>query len=70
LVEIIRVEVPGVGWGIQPASAWSADGQWLYFASAFDGDWDIYRIRLDGSGMQNLTEDWGSSNEVNPALKW
>ncbi len=70
LVEIIRVQVPGVGWGIQPASAWSADGQWIYFASAIDGDWDIYRIRPNGGDLENLTEDWGSSNEVNPALKW
>jgi len=69
-VNIIRKEVPGVGWNIQPASAWSADGGWIYYASAEDGDWDIYRIRPDGSGLQNLTDDWGSGNEINPALKW
>ena len=34
LVTIIRKEVPGVGWNIQPASAWSADGSWIYYASA------------------------------------
>ena len=70
LIKIIRIRVPGVGWSIQPASAWSADGQWIYFASAIDGDWDIYRIRPNGNDIQNLTEDWGSSNEVNPALNW
>jgi Tol biopolymer transport system component len=70
LVNVIRVNVPGIGWNIQPASAWSADGGWIYFASAVDGDWDIYRILLDGSGLQNLTNDLGASNEVNPALKW
>jgi len=68
LVLIKRQSVSGVG-GIQPASAWSADGQWIYFASAEDGDWDIYRIHPDGSGMENLTNDW-DSNEIYPATKW
>ena len=70
LIEIIRAEVPGIGWNIQPASAWSADGSWIYFASAVDGDWDIYRIRPGGNDLENLTEEWGSSNEINPILDW
>ena len=53
-----------------PASpAWSADGQWIYFASAEDGDWDIYRIQPDGSGLQNLTGAW-DSQELMPATQW
>jgi Tol biopolymer transport system component len=53
-----------------PASAmWSGDGLWIYFSSAADGDWDIYRVRPDGSELQNLTEDW-LSNELMPALNW
>ena len=53
-----------------PASAmWSADGSWIYYASVDGGDWDIFRIRPDGTGRQNLTEDW-TSNEIMPALKW
>ena len=53
-----------------PASpAWSADGQWIYFPSAEDGDWDIYRIRPDGSGLENITPDWPSF-ELMPALQW
>ena len=53
-----------------PASpAWSADGEWIYFPSAEDGDWDIYRIRPDGSGLENITPDW-PSNELMPALQW
>jgi serine/threonine protein kinase/Tol biopolymer transport system component len=67
-VTIKRVKVGGEN--LQPASAWSWDGQWIYFASAADGDWDIYRIHQDGSGLQNLTDSWGPSNEVNPALRW
>ena len=68
LVLVKRKSISGVG-GIQPASVWSADGQWIYFASAEDGDWDIYRIRPDGSGKENLTNDW-SSNEIYPTAKW
>jgi serine/threonine protein kinase len=53
-----------------PASpAWSADGEWIYFASADDGDWDIYRIRPDGDDIQNLTQNWDSSNELMPASR-
>lgn len=37
--------------------AWSADGQWLAFASNRDGDADIYVIRSDGTGLRNLTPD-------------
>jgi len=48
---------------------WSGDGLWIYFASAADGDWDIYRVRPDGSELQNLTAEW-DSNELMPALNW
>jgi Tol biopolymer transport system component len=68
LVKIKREKIGDVN--VQPSSAWSVDGQWVYFASAQDGDWDIYRIRPDGSGLENLTDHWGSSNEIMPAIKW
>jgi hypothetical protein len=42
-----------------PATAsWSSDGRWLYFTSSITGNWDIYRVRADGSLVQNLTEAW------------
>ena len=31
---------------------------------------DPQLFNQDGSGLQNLTDDWGSGNEINPALKW
>jgi Tol biopolymer transport system component len=53
-----------------PSTAmWSSDGQWIYFSSVDGGDWDIFRIHPDGSGMENLTADW-PSNELVPALQW
>ncbi len=64
-VQQIRVEDENI-----PLTAmWSADGLWVYFASAEDGDWDIYRIHPDGSNLQNMTADW-PSNEIMPALRW
>ncbi len=57
------------GESIPVTAMWSADGQWIYFASSEDGDWDIYRIHPDGSNLQNLTADW-PTNEMMPALNW
>jgi Tol biopolymer transport system component len=52
-----------------PASAaWSSDGKWVYFSSSISGSWDIYRMRPDGSMIQNLTEDW-PSDELMPAAR-
>jgi eukaryotic-like serine/threonine-protein kinase len=51
------------------ASAWSKDGQWVYFTSADSGNYDIYRIHSDGSGRQNITDGWGT-DEIMPATLW
>lgn len=65
--EVVTIAIAGES---VPATAmWSGDGLWIYFASAADGDWDIYRVRPDGSELQNLTADW-PTNELMPALKW
>lgn len=49
-------------------AAWSSDGLWVYFTSSISGNWDIYRMKPDGSQMQNLTESW-TSDELMPAVK-
>jgi Tol biopolymer transport system component len=72
--EDLKALVPVVSFGLAgesiPVTAmWSKDGQWIYFASAEDGDWDIYRVRPDGSDLLNLTAEW-DSNEMMPALNW
>lgn len=52
-----------------PAStSWSSDGEWIYYVSSATGNWDIYRVRPDGSDMQNLTESW-PSDELMPAAR-
>lgn len=48
---------------------WSPDGEWIYYASAADGDFDIYRIQLSVSRIENLTNNT-NSNEVTPAVQW
>jgi serine/threonine protein kinase len=58
-----------LGWTESVTPVWSADGQWIYFASVDGGDWDIFRIHPDGSGVENVTRDW-SSNEIHPTLNW
>ena len=37
----------------------SPDGAWLAFESFRDGDWEIYRMRPDGSDVQRLTHSSG-----------
>jgi serine/threonine protein kinase len=71
-IEYIEVDYdhdPATSDAVPASPAWSADGGWIYFASAEDGDWDIYRIRPDGSGLQNLTGAW-DSQELMPAAQW
>ncbi len=45
--------------------SWSADGERIVFQSHRDGDWDIYVMNADGSGVEPLTEnddvDWWPS---------
>jgi len=33
----------------------SADGRWIYFASMLRGSFSIYRVHLDGTGLEQLT---------------
>jgi Tol biopolymer transport system component len=39
------------------APSWSPDGLWLAFATTRDGNGEIYRVRPDGTGPENLTRD-------------
>ena len=47
------------GWG---GVDWSADGKYIYFSATKDRkNWDIYRVRPDGSGLENLTKNISQS---------
>jgi TolB protein len=39
------------------APAWSPDGMTIVFASRRDGNWEIYTVHPDGSGLTRLTSD-------------
>ena len=45
--------------------AWSPDGEWIAFASTRSGDFDIYRMKLDGSEPEQLTD--GPAVDHDPA---
>ena len=38
-------------------ASFSADGRWILFTSTRNGSADIYRVRPDGSGLEQLTKD-------------
>ncbi len=40
-------------------SAWSRDGQWLYYASDKDVQWQIWKVHPDGSEATPVTRDGG-----------
>jgi TolB protein len=39
------------------AGVWSPDGAWIAYHADDDGDYDIYKMRPDGSGWQRLTNN-------------
>lgn len=39
---------------------WSPDNQWIAFTSKRNGDYDVYRVRPDGSGLTRLTTTPGN----------
>ncbi|NJN05484.1 MAG: hypothetical protein HC814_02550, partial [Rhodobacteraceae bacterium] len=51
---------------------WSPAGDWITFTSFRDGNYEIYRIRPDGSGVRRLTRHSGHDAHatVSPDGKW
>ena len=45
---------------------WSKDGDYIFFVSDQTGNWDIYRVKADGSGLINLTN--GPFQDRSPAI--
>jgi Tol biopolymer transport system component len=52
------------GQGTHPT--WSPDGLWVAFATSRDGNSEVYRVRPDGTGPENLTTN--PSNDGEPAF--
>jgi tricorn protease-like protein len=51
---------------------WSRKGDWIVFASDRDGDFDIWLIRPDGSGLHKLIGGGGLNNHphFSPDAQW
>jgi Tol biopolymer transport system component len=45
------------GGGVNQRPVWSADGQQLMFQSSRNGQFEVYRIRKDGTGLTRVTEN-------------
>jgi Tol biopolymer transport system component len=45
---------------------WSPRGDWIAFTSRRDGDYEIYRIRPDGTDLERLTQSPG--NDAHPSF--
>jgi Tol biopolymer transport system component len=52
--------------GLDSFPAWSPVDDWILFTSAIEGEYDIYKIRSDGTGLAQLTRSAG--NDAHP--KW
>ena len=48
--------------GFDYNASFSPDGKWIVFTSERGGSCDIYRVRVDGSGLERLTDDPGQLN--------
>ena len=61
-LEIVMMRPDGTGFtrltehpGINSNPHWSRDGSMIFFQSDRDGDFEIYRINTDGTGLVQLT---------------
>ncbi len=50
--------------------SWSPDGTQIAFASNRNGSWDIFRMKIDGSDVQNLTGDEAGKNSDDNFPAW
>ncbi len=62
VVELLGSEETAVTDGVVPANAvdWSSDGEWLFVWMAPEGSFDIYRIRPNGTDLDQITDSPGS----------
>ena len=45
-------------------SVWSPDGRFIIFSSYRDGQWELYRMKPDGTGLANLTQNPANDVDV------
>src|ERR1700674_3131267 len=52
--------------GFDYDASFSADGKWIVFTSERNRSADIYRVRVDGSGLEQLTNNSGFNDAASP----
>jgi TolB protein len=60
-----RALLPASGLDYSPSL--SADGQWVVFTSERNGSADIYRVHLDGTALERLTDDPAYDDQASPS---
>ena len=50
--------------------SWSPDGKWIYFGSSRAGESQVFRMRPDGSEVQQVTHNGGEYGQVSADGKW
>jgi len=53
-------EMPGNAVAAAGRPTWSSDSEWLFFTGEVADQWDIFRVRPDGSDLENLTQSSGT----------
>ena len=43
--------------GLKSSPAFSADGRWVMYACDIDGDWEIFRVPVEGGEVEQLTRN-------------
>lgn len=74
VLDVAAASGPSVSGGLETQAvcesidpAWSPDGQWIYFASNCEGNYEIYRMRTDGSEPTRLTRTPGMEHNPRPS---
>ena len=49
---------------------WSADGDWIFFASNRSGEWQVWKIDLNGEKFSQITEKGGYAPRISADGKW
>jgi Tol biopolymer transport system component len=56
----------------ESSPSWSPDGSWIAYESCWEGNWEIYRVRADGTQAGRLTDNSASDRAPSwsPDGKW
>jgi Tol biopolymer transport system component len=56
--------------GEKRAASWSRAGSWIYYSSNRSGDWQVWRMPVDGGEAMQITSRGGFASFESPDGKW